>query len=221
MPIKHIKLEVCCPDLQSVKAAVEAGARRIELCQDLACGGLTPSVETISAALDLCGGRTSVHVLFRPRPGDFVYNEDELQLVCSQIASCPPVSGMVIGALTKEGEVDISSCRRMIASAPNIPNITFHRAFELCKEPLRALEDIIALGCNRLLTSGQAPSAIEGTALLKKLVHKAEGRIIIMAGAGVNSENVLRLIRETGVPEVHGSCKGSKEEIQKILGYEI
>lgn len=221
MSTQHIKLEVCCPDLQSVKAAVEAGARRIELCQDLACGGLSPSIEMIRDALALCTGKTSVHVLFRPRSGDFVYNEDELRLVCSQIASCPPVAGIVIGALTKEGEVDIAACKRMIESASNIPNITFHRAFEYCKDPLRALEDIISLGCNRLLTSGQAPSAIEGTALLKQLVQKAEGRIIIMAGAGVNSKNVLTLIQKTGVREVHGSCRGSKEEIQKILSYEI
>lgn len=225
-------LEVCCSNLESVRAATSAEAQRLELCRDLSCGGLSPEIETIREATRLCGSSTGLQVLFRPRPGDFVYTRDEIERTCSQIeqfsrfcARFPSKGhfGIVIGALTPERNIDVEACKRMIDSAHRIKNITFHRAFDECQEPFRALEDIISLGCNRLLTSGQAPSAPGGSSLIARLVEEAHGRISIMAGAGVNSGNVLALVKKTGVSEVHGSCRdaksgdcSSKEEIKKI-----
>lgn len=229
---RHITLEVCCADMRSVRAAVQAGAERIELCEDLACGGVSPSLEMIKEAMTY---GTALQVLFRPRGGDFVYSEAELTLVCAQISQFSsivrndPRYGIVIGALTPQGDIDIEACQRMIGAAVGVTNITFHRAFDECREPLKALEEVIALGCNRLLTSGQAPSAIEGSELIAQLVDRSDGRISVLAGAGVNSHNVLDLITSTGVSEVHGSCRGALGysspveilKIRKIIGNEI
>lgn len=200
-----MKLEVCCADLQSVQAAVEGGAYRIELCQALEIDGLTPSEVMMELAIDM---KIPVQVLIRPREGNFVYNEDEVQTMLKDIrlAKRLGANGVVIGALRPDGSIDEETVRRLVDEAEGL-SITFHRAFDVCAKPLEALEQIISLGCHRLLTSGQAPTAEQGIPLLKKLVEQAAGRIIIMPGSGVNPQNAHRILAETGAHEIHGSLR--------------
>ena len=198
-------LEVCCADLQSVRAAKEGGAHRIELCQALEVDGLTPSEAMMESAI---GMGIPVQVLIRPREGNFVYNEDEVQTMLKDIrlAKRLGANGVVIGALRPDGSIDEETVRRLVDEAEGL-SITFHRAFDVCAKPLEALEQIISLGCHRLLTSGQAPSAEQGIPLLKKLVEQAAGRIIIMPGSGVNPQNGHRILADTGAHEIHGSLR--------------
>lgn len=199
------KLEVCCGDLQSVCAAIEGGAHRVELCEALELDGLTPSEAMMESAI---GMGIPVQVLIRVREGDFVYNKEE---VCKmqhdiRIARELGAAGVVIGALMPDGSIDEDAIHRMMNEAEGL-SVTFHRAFDVCRNPEEALEKIISLGCHRLLTSGQAPTAEQGIPMLKKLVGQADGRIIIMPGAGVNPQNVSRILEETGAIEIHGSLR--------------
>lgn len=198
-------LEVCCADLQSVRAAKEGGAHRVELCQALGLDGLTPSAGMIASAVDM---GIPVQVLIRPREGDFFYGKDEV--LCMQrdihVAKRLGANGVVIGALKSDGSIDEETVRRLVGEAEGL-SITFHRAFDVCAQPLEALEQIISLGCHRLLTSGQAPTAEQGIPLLKKLVEQSSGRIIIMPGAGVNPQNARRILSDTGACEIHGSLR--------------
>ena len=200
-----LKLEVCCGDMLSVRAAIEGGADRIELCEALEVDGLTPSAEMMESAISL---GTPVQVLIRPREGDFVYNEDEVESMIRDIRLAKQLgaNGVVIGALKSDGSIDEGIVRRLVEEAKGL-SITFHRAFDVCSQPLEALEQIISLGCNRLLTSGQASSAEQGIPLIKKLVEQSAGRLIIMPGAGVNQKNAHRILSETGTHEIHGSLR--------------
>ncbi|MBP5394217.1 MAG: copper homeostasis protein CutC [Bacteroidaceae bacterium] len=201
----ELKLEVCCGDMLSVRAAIEGGADRIELCEALEVDGLTPSAEMMESAISL---GTPVQVLIRPREGDFVYDEDEVEGMVRDIrlAKRLGANGVVIGALKPDGSIDEGIVRRLVEEAKGL-SITFHRAFDVCREPMKALEQIVALGCHRLLTSGQASSAEQGIPLIKKLVEQSDGRLIIMPGAGVNQENARRILSETGAHEIHGSLR--------------
>ena len=167
--------------------------------------GLTPSAEMMESAISL---GTPVQVLIRPREGDFVYNEDEVESMIRDIrlAKRLGANGVVIGALKSDGSIDEGIVRRLVEEAKGL-SITFHRAFDVCSQPLEALEQIISLGCNRLLTSGQASSAEQGIPLIKRLVEQSGGRLIIMPGAGVNQENARRILSETGAHEIHGSLR--------------
>ena len=171
-------LEVCCADLQSVRAAVEGGAQRIELCQALELDGVTPSAGMIEWAVEQ---GVHVHVLIRPRGGDFVYSPDEVRCMMNdvRIAHMLGASGVVIGALTPEGDIDTNVCGWLMGQAQSM-SVTFHRAFDQCRNPQQALEDIISMGCHRLLTSGQAANVTEGTEMLARLVKQAAGRITIL-----------------------------------------
>lgn len=204
-------LEVCASNLESARAAAEGGAERIELCRDLDKDGLTPSAEDIAAAKSL--SKIKVFVLIRSREGNFIYDSDELSMMEEQIIRARELGadGIVIGALTPEGEVDMPACRRLIKAAWNLP-VTFHRAFDQASDPFRALEDIISLGCTRLLTSGQANTALEGCELISKLVQQAQGRIIIMPGAGVNPGNAKEILHRTGCTEIHSSARKSSNQ---------
>lgn len=203
--MEQIKLEVCCGDIQSVLAAKEGGADRIELCQALEVDGLTPSAEMMAEAIGL---GIPVQVLIRPREGDFVYDEAEVETMLKEIrlAKRLGANGVVIGALKSDGSIDEETIRRLVSEATGL-SITFHRAFDVCSQPTEALEQIVSLGCHRLLTSGQAPSAEQGIPLIKKLVEQSCGRLIIMPGAGVNQENARRILSETGAHEIHGSLR--------------
>ena len=200
-----MKLEVCCADWESVLAAKAGGAQRIELCEALELDGLTPQSGLIEKAV---ASGIRVHVLIRPREGDFVYSKEERLLMEQQIASARRLGaqGVVWGALTAEGDIDMPLCRRLMEASQGL-SVTFHRAFDVCRKPQQALEDIIRLGCHRLLTSGQAPSAFEGIPLLRRLVRQAAGRICIMPGAGVNADNAALILRQTGATELHGSFR--------------
>lgn len=203
--MEQIKLEVCCGDMQSVLAAKEGGADRIELCQALEVDGLTPSAEMMAEAIGL---GIPVQVLIRPREGDFVYDEAEVETMLKEIrlAKRLGANGVVIGALKSDGSIDEETSRRLVSEATGL-SITFHRAFDVCSQPAEALEQIVSLGCHRLLTSGQAPSAEQGIPLIKRLVEQSGGRLIIMPGAGVNQENARRILSETGAHEIHGSLR--------------
>lgn len=204
-------LEACCGDIDSVRAAAPI-ADRIELCCALEIGGLTPSPTMIQAVARM--RRPRINVLIRPRGGDFLYDTLEQELMLGDIGDClrAGVAGVVIGALTPEGDVDMDLCARMVEAAGEM-SVTFHRAFDVCRDPEQALEDIIALGCDRILTSGCAPTALEGAPLLKKLNEQAAGRIKLMAGGGVTPANAAEILRLTGLDEIHASAKtmvGSK-----------
>lgn len=199
-------LEVCAGDLASAQAAAQGGAPRIELCSALHLDGLTPSAETIEAARRIEG--LMLHVLIRPREGDFVYSEAETATMLRDIRLAHQLGadGVVIGALTPEGDIDLPCCRRLIEAAQSLP-VTFHRAFDRARNPLQALEDIIALGCTRLLSSGQAPTAEAGIPLLRQLVLQARGRLIVIPGAGVTPANARLILDATGATEIHGSFR--------------
>lgn len=199
-------LEVCAGDLESVRAAADGGAARVELCSALGEGGVTPSIGFIRQALLVPGLR--VHVLIRPRGGDFLYTPEEVNAMVADIEACREsgAHGVVIGALTPDGDIDLPSCRRMIEAAGEM-SVTFHRAFDLCRNPEEALDTIIELGCDRLLTSGQAATALEGTPLLRRLHDRAAGRLVILAGGGVTPDNAADILIGSGTNEVHASAR--------------
>ena len=201
-----MKLEICTGNFNSVKAALDGGAHRVELCSGLDEGGLTPSAGLIKAACQL--KQIDKHVLIRPRGGDFLYNTKEKDIILEDIAYSKilGVDGIVIGALTETGEIDIPFIRECVKAAQGL-HVTFHRAFDLCADPLKALDDITDTGCDRILTSGQASSAEAGIPLLQTLVKKAGKDIIIMPGCGVSPLNAAKILRETGATEIHASAR--------------
>ena len=219
-------LESCCTSLDEALAAQDRGADRIELCSDLSVGGLTPPRSLVSELVARL--KIPVNVLVRPLPRsvrscglahcpcggdlgfkfrDFVYDDDEIAQMSSDIEFCRDAgaAGVVIGALTAEGAVDIVSMRRLMVSR-GLLSVTFHRAFDVCLEDASgALEKIICLGCDRLLTSGRAVSAWEGRGLIAELVVRSAGRLIIMPGSGVCPGNLAALSAFTGAAEFHGT----------------
>lgn len=200
-------LEICTGTITGVEAARQGGAHRVELCSSLETGGLTPSAGLIEAACNMEGFKK--HVLIRPRTGDFYYNNAEKKLILTDIrrAQSLGADGIVVGALTTDGLIDTEFMKACRNEAPTL-SLTFHRAFDLAARPQEALEQIIACGFQRVLTSGQAATAEAGIPLLQQLIKQAAGRIIIMPGCGITPSNVQRIIRETGAQEVHASAKG-------------
>lgn len=198
-------LEVCAGDIDSVYAAAHGGAERVELCCALSEGGLTPSTGMIEEALRVNG--IKVNVLIRPRSGDFVYSEAEIRVMIQDIEICRKlgVNGVVFGALRPDGDIDLEACMRMAESAEGLHK-TFHRAFDMCRNPRKAVEEIITLGCDRILTSGQRGTAMDGTVLIHELQAEYPGITFIAAG-GVTPENVAEIIKRTGVREIHASAK--------------
>ena len=213
-------LEVCTGSLASVEAAAEGGAERIELCAALPLDGLTPSLGTIRLVRQRWP-QLRIHVLIRPREGDFVYSQAELRAMALDIEAAKPYAdGFVSGALTPEGDIDMMATEVLVRQSGDKP-FTFHRAFDHCRQPLVALEQLIRLGCSRILTSGQQPSALAGIDLLRRLNDVSSGRIIIMPGGGVNAENARLILDQTGCSEIHGSCSGgsgvtSADEVRAV-----
>ena len=199
-------IEGCCSSLSEAREAAAGGARRIESCAAITCGGVTPSYGVIKAITE-AGLDIDINVLIRPREGGFCYSDDEVATMCRDIEFCRQVGvhGVVIGALTPEGDIDIEACRRMMEAAGNL-SVTFHRAYDVCRNPKEALEQIISLGCERLLSSGQQPSAEAGAEFLAELVEQALGRIIIMPGAGVNPQNIAYIAQKTAATEFHSTA---------------
>ena len=230
-------LEVCCGNPESVDAAVLGGARRIELCADLAADGLTPPTAWIRETKARYPSLT-VHVLIRPRAGDFVYSPEEADLMAQQTEEAleAGADGIVIGALTPEGDVDSSLIERLVSLVESFNlaaelqrsdlchaandshffpgtarrvSITFHRAFDRCRQPFEALEQIIGLGCDRILTSGQEETAEKGVEMLRELRRRARGRILILPGGGVTPGNAARILEQTDCTEIHASASVS------------
>lgn len=200
------QLEICAADMHSVHAAADGGANRVELCSGLAEGGMTPSAGFVAAALKVHSIR--VHVLIRPRPGDFLYNEEEVDAMIADIKLMRSIGahGVVIGALTPDGDVDVNVCAKLMAEAGEM-SVTFHRAFDLVRSPKDALEQIMELGCDRILTSGCAASALQGAQTLADLQKQADDRLIILAGGGVSPDNAAEIMQKSGVHELHASAR--------------
>ena len=208
MARKHARfLEACVTSLEEALEAQAGGAQRVELCENLAVGGVTPSVKLVRSVKESL--RIPVNVLVRPRGGSFTFSEEEVEQMLESISICKEigVNAVVIGALDKEGNVDMETMTRLIEAARPL-GVTFHRAFDVCASPLKAFEDIIALGCDRLLTSGHEASAYDGRHLIGQFVEKAAGRIVVMAGCGVKPYNIVEIERASGAPEYHSSSHG-------------
>jgi len=205
-----MKLEICVDSAAGAHAAERGGADRVELCDNLLEGGTTPSAGSIQVARR--GLRIGLHVLIRPRGGDFLYQPEEVEVMREDIRVARELGadGVVLGCLTASGQVDRELTAELAALARPM-SVTFHRAFDMCRDPQEALETLVALGIDRLLTSGQEASCLEGVALLAALQGQAAGRIIIMPGGGITPRNVQRIVRETGVTEVHLSARSSVE----------
>lgn len=206
-----VLLEVCANSVESALAAQDGGAYRVELCENLYEGGTTPSYGDILIARKLL--RIKLYVLIRPRGGDFLYTDVEYDIITTDAKHCAEAGcdGIVIGMLRDDGTVDKERCAPLVSMAKRMGlGVTFHRAFDMCADLDQALEDVISLGCERLLTSGGKSTAMEGSRTIAGLQKKAAGRIIIMPGAGINEHNVEDLVRFTGVREIHASARSRK-----------
>lgn len=222
---EEFKFEICANSVESCLAAQEGGADRVELCAGIPEGGTTPSYGEIKLARKLLT-KTKLHVIIRPRGGDFLYTPLELERMEEDIRICRElgVDGVVFGCLTEEGEIDREANRRLVELARPM-SVTFHRAFDRTADPMKALEDIISLGCNRILTSGQQPKAIDGINLLAQLEKKLKEYplppIQLLAGSGVNEENIREIFDATGIHEYHFSARVNVVSKMKHYNHEV
>lgn len=199
--------ELCAASYESAQVAQREGVDRIELCSALPLGGVTPSYALIKRVKESL--TIPINVLIRPREGDFCYSSEELEVMLEEIRLCGElgVEGVVVGALTERGEIDLQLSKALVDQARAVGlSVTYHRAIDRSKDIFEALETVLSLNVDRVLTSGGAASAFEGRQVLKEMVKRAEGRAIILAGAGVNSDNVTELISSTSVKELHFSA---------------
>jgi copper homeostasis protein len=194
--------EICVDSVAGVRAAKASGAQRVELCADLLEGGITPSRGMVRQARAI--GAVGLHVIIRPRGGDFLFDDDEFAIMRADIetARAERAEGVVIGLLTAEGEIDAERTRVLIALARPL-SVTFHRAFDVAADPFRALETLIELGVDRVLTSGQEATALEGLPLIVELIKRAGDRIVIMPGGGITARNVERIVAAARPREIH------------------
>jgi len=205
---RPVLLEVCANSVTSALAAQNGGAARVELCENLYEGGTTPSHgEILMARKQL---HIKLYVLIRPRGGDFLYNDLEFDIMAADVKYCIETGcdGIVIGILNPDGTIDKERCTKLVQMAKQQGlGVTFHRAFDMCADMYQALEDIIEIGCERILTSGGKSTAMEGSGIIANLIKKAAGRITIMPGSGVSEKNVADLVQFTGAVEVHTSAR--------------
>lgn len=213
--MKYI-IEIATSDFTTTKSAVEGGADRIELCANLAEGGTTPSYGTIKQCREAFA--VSLYPIIRPRGGDFLYADEEFSIMLQEIKLCKQLAcdGIVTGVLNIDGTIDVKRMSLLIEAAYPL-GVTFHRAFDRCKEPFEALEQLIEIGCERILTSGQQPSVVDGVELVAELQRKADERIIIVPGSGVRKENIKMLAEKTGCVEFHSSLRGKKPGKMEFL----
>lgn len=209
-------IEIATSDFLTTKSAIEGGADRIELCANLAEGGTTPSyahIKKCKEAFDI-----PIFPIIRPRGGDFLYNKDEFDIMKNDIKLCKELGceGIVIGLLNMDGTIDMARTSELIDLAYPA-EVTFHRAFDRCKDPFIALEELIEIGCQRILTSGQKPTVSEGVDLIAELNKKAADRIIIMPGSGVRKENIKMLADKTGCIEFHSSLRGKTKSPMQFI----
>lgn len=212
----HYIIEIATNDFITTKAAVDGGADRIELCAALSEGGITPSFGMIRNCREAF--TTQLFPIIRPRAGDFLYTDHEFMVMVDDVKKCKELGcdGVVIGLLDKHGNIDTERTARLIEEAYPL-RITFHRAFDRCEDPFLAMEQLIKLGCERILTSGQKPNVMDGVDLVTKLVSAANGRIIIMPGSGVRKENINELAKKTGAIEFHSSLRSKTSSQMEFI----
>lgn len=203
-----VTLEVCANSVTSAIAAQQGGAIRVELCENLAEGGTTPSYGQMLLARKHL--HIKLYVLIRPRRGDFLYTDLEFEVMQADIRNCIEAGcdGVVIGMLKADGTIDVERCTELVRLARQWGlGVTFHRAFDMCADQYAALEQIIEMGCERILTSGGKSTAMEGSNIILHLIEKAAGRITIMPGSGITENNVADLVHFTSATEVHSSAR--------------
>ena len=205
----QVLIEVCVDSVASALAAERGGAARVELCSGLIEGGITPSaglIETTRASVSL-----PLHVMIRPRGGDFCYDPHEFEIMRRDVALAKQLraSGVVFGILDVEGNVDVARTRQLVELARPLA-VTFHRAFDMSADLLRALDDVCAAGADRLLTSGGEPTSLLGQEMIRRLVDQSRDRIVIVAGGGIKRENARDLVAHTGVKEIHVGLRSAQ-----------
>ena len=209
-------LEICAFNLPAALVAQRAGADRIEFCSGPEEGGVTPSAGLIRMAREKL--RIPLYPIIRPREGDFLYSEEEFEVMLRDVAWCREIGcdGVVIGILLADGSVDLARCAKLVETAYPL-GVTFHRAFDRARDPFVALETVIGIGCERILTSGQRPVAMEGVELLRELVREADERIVIMPGSGVRASNIAELAAQTGAVEFHTSARVAQPSAMEFV----
>ena len=202
-------LEICIDSIESALAAKEGGADRLEVCSSLSAGGTTPSIGLVQQCIKLT--QLPTMMMIRPHDGCFVYSEHDIETMLLNIESAKTIgaSGVVFGCLNSNGSIEINQCRRLLNAAGSLQT-TFHRAFDVGRSPRAMLSELIELGFDRVLTSGQAESAEVGRQLIADLVSVASGKVVIMAGAGITPTNARAIMDATGVAELHASASVSK-----------
>ena len=212
---QKIILEVAVFSIEAALSAMKAGADRIEFCENPSEGGTTPSYGSLKTLISLTN--KPVFPIIRPRGGDFLYTQAEYEVMKADLLLVKELGypGAVIGLLNEDGSIDIKRTSELVQLAAPM-QITFHRAFDRCNDPFKGLEDIIITGCKRILTSGQVPNVGDALPLMKQLVEKAAGRIIILPGSGVRSNNCKQIIDTTGAIEIHSSAR---KAISSLMNY--
>ncbi len=210
-----MKIEICVDSAAGVLAAEKGGADRVELCDNLMEGGTTPSAGCIKVARKI--SKILIHVIIRPRGGDFLFSATNTEVMLEDIRMAKDLGadGVVIGCLNEEGGIDLELTEKLVAAARPM-KVTFHRAFDMCQDPRQALEQLVSLGIERVLTSGQEASAYEGMDLITALQKQAAGRIIIMPGGGITPRNLQKIVQTTGVSEVHMSARSGVDSGMKF-----
>ena len=213
-------VEVVVYNIESALKAQEGGADRIELCDNPSEGGTTPSFGTIEAVRQNVS--IDVAVMIRPRGGDFLYSNYEFHSMKREISQCQKLSvdGIVFGILNPDGTIDKKRCKELIEKARPL-KVTCHRAFDMTRDPFEALEDCIEVGFDRILTAGQQAQASKGAELIGQLIEKANGRIVIMPGSGVNEDTVTAIVEKTGAAEIHFSATAFRESGMKFKNQQI
>ena len=212
-------IEICCSSISSVKNAINYGANRIELCQDILNDGITPSKRLLNSAIKI--STKPINVLIRPRIGDFFYNSEEIKLIeyeIKQIKSLP-INGIVIGILNRENDLPINVLKKLVQIIKPL-DLTFHRAFDIVNNPIKSMNTLIDIGFDRILTSGQSDTVEKGLKMLLELKEKANGKISIMPGGCIN-ENNCHIFLKNGFNEIHLSAKKKKKENEPIADPEI
>lgn len=199
------RIEVCVEGIDGLLAAQKAGADRVELCASLLEGGLTPSIGVVREALKL--STIPFHVIVRPRGGDFLYSEHEFQSMLRDVEALRDlgVAGVVVGCLTFDGQVGVERTRALVRAAKPL-SVTFHRAFDMTRDYRQAIEDLVHCGIDRVLTSGQRRTALEGIDILKDAVTLADGRLTVMVCGGLDPRNISEVLERTGAHEAHFSA---------------
>lgn len=206
----NLTYEICIDSADGAVASQQGGAQRVELCDDLVEGGTTPSIGTVRLARRNI--TIGLNVIIRPRGGDFCYTPLEFEVMAEDIRACKDAGadGVVIGLLLPDGRVDVERTALLVELARPM-SVTFHRAIDLCRDSVEALEDLTRLRVDRILTSGRQPTALQGASCIAGMVRQAAGRIVVMAGGGITAANVAEVVRLTGVNEVHFSARATLE----------